>query len=290
MALKDTTIGILGLGQMGGGIAVNLATAGYSITGYDLKQEAIDRLVAAGGKAAASAEDVAANCEIVLTCLEGKDSIALADDMLLPLARTGQTFIDHSTVPAPETRRIGAAFLAKGCRYLDAPISGGRGGAEAGTLRIFVGGDKATADEMWPLFEAAGNPDKVVYCGEIGKGQDAKVVQQLTARLPDLARLEVMAFGLNAGLDLDTLTRALDVTPGEGNPYEPFLDAVRRGEDIESMGGLFSEWEYFLAEAKDKGFRMPILEALYEFVKDADRTLPDPLGRMMPSVWREMRG
>jgi 3-hydroxyisobutyrate dehydrogenase-like beta-hydroxyacid dehydrogenase len=182
MRLDQSTIGIIGLGQMGGGIAANLVRAGYPLLGYDLKAEAVERLVEAGGRAAGSGEQIVAESDIVLTSVEGQDAIALADGVLLPNARPGQTFIDHSTVPPPETRRIGQAFLDRGAQYLDAPVSGGRGGAAAGTLRVFAGGDRATAERCWPLFEAIGNPEKVVYCGAIGQGQVAKVVQQLTSR------------------------------------------------------------------------------------------------------------
>ena len=104
MTLKECTIGAIGLGEMGGGIAANLVSAGYSVIGYDLKADAVHRLVEAGGRSAENGEEIVARCDIILTCVEGRDSIHLADNVLLPNARPGQIFIDHSTVPAPETR------------------------------------------------------------------------------------------------------------------------------------------------------------------------------------------
>ena len=288
MKLMDRKLGIIGLGQMGGGIAANIARAGYDITGYDLNPDAIARFIDAGGKQAGSGEEIVAQCDIVLTCVEGKDAITIADTILLPNARLGQTFIDHSTLPVPQTRRIGQAYIDKGCRFLDAPISGGVGGAAEGILRIFVGGDKTTADEMWPLFEVAGNPEKIVYCGKIGTGQSTKVVQQLTTRFPDVARLEVLAFGLRSGVDLDTVIRGLDETPGGGGPYDTLCTAIRDGSYTEAMSGLFSEWEYYLEEARDSGFRMPMMEAMFEFCKDADTPHLDPLKRPVPSIWQEL--
>lgn len=288
MDIAERQFGIIGLGSMGSGIAQNLARAGYRIAGFDLRPEAVEELVAAGGSAAANVEDILARCDTVLTCVEGMSSIALADTVLLPGARPGQTFIDHSTVPCPQTRRIGAAFEAKGCRYLDAPISGGKQGAADGALRIFVGGEKSLAEEYWPMFSVIGNIEKVVYCGGIGMGQAAKVVQQLTTRFPDVARLEVLAFGLRAGLDLGTVEHALDLTPGTGDPYEPLCNAIRKGRSTEAMAGLFSEWKYYLEEAQASGFRLPMLEAMYEFCKDEPKTEPDPLGRMQPSIWNTL--
>jgi 3-hydroxyisobutyrate dehydrogenase-like beta-hydroxyacid dehydrogenase len=287
MELKRRAIGIIGLGQMGSGIAANLVRAGYSVTGYDLKADSISKLVGAGGRSAKSGQEIVAHCDVVLTCVEGRDSVSLADTVLLPNARPGQIFIDHSTVPAPETRRIGAAFVSATCGYLDAPISGGKGGAEAGTLRIFVGGDKATAAQCWPLFEVIGNPEKIVYCGPMGMGQIAKVVQQLTTRFADVARIEVMSFGLRAGLDLETLMRALDVSIDSRDPYSRLCRGVQDGS-IGRFSYEYAEWGYYLEEAKALGFRMPMLEAMYEFCKDGEKVTGDALRRPEPSIWNEL--
>lgn len=288
MELKECEIGILGLGQMGSGIAANLVRAGYAITGYDLKADAINRLTQIGGKGAENGKEIVDRSQIILTCVEGSDSIKIADDLLLPNCRPGQIFIDHSTVPIPETCRIGQVFLEKGCKYLDAPISGGKGGADSGTLRIFVGGDKDTADYCWPLFMVTGNKDKVVYCGsDVGMGQSAKVVQQLTTRFPDVARLEVMAFGLRAGLDPEIVMRALDVDPNSNDPYARLYKGIKNGS-IERFSFEYAEWGYYLQQIKAKGFRMPMLEAMYEFCKDAEKTTADALNRKEPSIWNEL--
>jgi 3-hydroxyisobutyrate dehydrogenase-like beta-hydroxyacid dehydrogenase len=287
VTFEETTIGVIGLGQMGGGIAANLARAGYTVAGYDLKPGAKARLVEAGGLPAESSAALVDRCDVVCVSVEGRDAIALFDDLLLPRARPGQILIDHSTVPAPQTRRIGAALLAKGVQYLDAPVSGGAGGAAAGTLRVFVGGDRALAERCWPLFEAIGDPAKIVYCGPIGQGQVAKVVQQLTTRFPDVARMEVMSFGLRAGLDLETVMRALDVPLDSQDPYARLYRAIQAGQ-TDNLSALFSEWAYFLEEARARGFHMPMLEAMYEFCKDGPQTGRDPLGRPQPSIWNEL--
>jgi 3-hydroxyisobutyrate dehydrogenase-like beta-hydroxyacid dehydrogenase len=138
------------------------------------------------------------------------------------------------------------------------------------------------------LFETIGNPDKIVYCGRIGMGQVAKVVQQLTTRFPDVARLEVMMFGLRAGLDVAILMRALDVsTMDSDNPYARLCRAIQSGE-IGALSFEFAEWEYYLSEAEQQGFRMPMLEAIYQFCKDGDKTTSDALGCPEPSLWNEL--
>jgi len=287
MNLKELDIGIIGLGQMGSGISANLVKAGYNITGYDLRTESLSKLVALGGKSAEGAKDIVAKCDVVLTCVEGKDSIKLADEVLIPNARSGQIFIDHSTVTPPQTRRIGKALTDKGGKYLDAPISGGSGGAASGTLRIFIGGDKVLADEFMPMFEVIGNPEKIVYCGTIGMGQVGKIVQQLTTRFPDVARLELMSFGLQAGLDAETLIRALDVSPDSNDPYARYYRAIKDGS-IENVSLEYAEWGYYLEEVKALGIRMPMLEAMFEYCKDGEKTVVDPLRRPEPSIWNEL--
>ena len=287
MNLDECNIGIIGLGQMGSGIAHNLIRAGYSITVYDIKPEAISKLMNNGVKAAESSKDIVTQCDVILTCVEGSDSICLADNVLLPEARSGQIFIDHSTVPAPETRRIGTAFIEKGSNYLDAPISGGKSGADKGMLRIFVGGDKGLFDMCLPIFSTIGDEKKVVYCGAIGMGQVAKVVQQLTSRFPDVARLEVMVFGLRGGLQLETLMRALDVKADSDDPYARLYRAILK-EDIGALSFEFAEWKYYLDEAEADGFCMPMLKAMYEFCKDAEKTTFDALMRPEPSIWNNL--
>ena len=287
MNMKESSIGLIGLGRMGNGLAVNLARAGFSIIGYDLRPEAASNLVAAGGRSAKSSDEILNGCDVVLTCVEGSDSIKLADKILLPKARPDQIFIDHSTVPVHEARRIGKAFIEAGAKYLDAPISGGKDGAEAGTLRVFAGGDKATFDQCLPLFDAIGNMEKVVHCGPIGMGQATKVVQQLTVRFTNVARLEVIAFGLRAGLDLDIVMRGLDITLDSEDPYASLCKAIKSGA-VKKFSYEYAEWKYYLSAAEAMGFSMPMLKGMFEFCKDGEKTVRDPLDRAEPSIWNEL--
>lgn len=289
MDLHTVTIGAIGLGQMGGGIAENLAKAGYSLLGYDPKSSAQARLQAAGGRLAESIEAVVATCEVILLCVPGNVAIEITETKLIPLCRAGQILLDHSTVPVPRTRRMGSALAEKGVRYLDVPVSGGAGGAAAGTLRMFAGGDRGTYDVVKPLLDVAGNPDKVHHYGPVGMGQVAKVVQQLTARLPDMARLEVMAFGLRGGLDKAQLMHALDVDPNSGDPYAQLLRLIEM-DNKQRLALLASEWAYYLEAADAMGFDMPMLRGAWAFVKDGEKTAVDVVSRPMPCWWDELMG
>ena len=287
MDLRGVMIGAIGLGQMGGGIAENLAKAGYRMLGFDPRRSAQERLKAAGGSIAEDIEALVEACEIILLSLEGKIAIRVTEALLIPLCRAGQIVIDLSTVPAPRTRAMAAALAARGVHYLDVPVSGGGGGATEGRLRMFVGGDRAVFELCLPLFEVAGDPEKIHHYGAVGMGQIAKVVQQLTVRWPDMARLEVMAFGLRGGLDKDGLMSALDVDPDSSDRYAALYRCVEQ-EKKEQLAGLISEWPYYLETARDIGMRMPMLEALHEFAKDGELVTMDPVSRPMPSIWDEL--
>ena len=118
------------------------ATYGYSLTAYDPRAERLEACVSAGAGAAGSAAEVVARSEIVITSLPSSAVfVQVAEEDLLPNAQPGQVFIDMGTTEAAETRRLAAEFAWKGAALLDAPVSRGSRGAEAGTLRIFVGGD-----------------------------------------------------------------------------------------------------------------------------------------------------
>ncbi|MCJ7548713.1 MAG: NAD(P)-binding domain-containing protein [Anaerolineae bacterium] len=287
MDLQSVTIGAIGLGQMGGGISENLARAGYRMLGFDPKPSAQARLKAAGGEVAEGIEVLVDASEIVLLCVPGQVAIQVTEDLLIPLCREGQIVIDHSTVPAPRARAMGARFAAKGVRYMDVPVSGGAGGATAGRLRMFAGGDREVYDLCWPLFEVAGNPAKVHHYGPVGMGQVAKVVQQLTQRLPAMARLEVMAFGLRGGLGKEQLMAALDVDPDSGDPYAGLYRSIE-GDSKRQLSLLASEWAYYLEEAESIGMRMPMLEGAHDLVKDAEKTATDVVSRPMPCLWDEL--
>jgi 3-hydroxyisobutyrate dehydrogenase-like beta-hydroxyacid dehydrogenase len=286
--LSDTTpIGFIGLGAMGGRMSRNLVKAGYRVSGYDIRPEAVEVLVKAGGKAGANAADVVRRSEIVLTSLVSHVLLHVAEEALLPNAHAGQVFLDHSTIPAPEARRLAGAFAVKGAVYLDAPVSGWITGAESGMLTIFAGGDEQAVRGIWPLLEVLGDPQRIFYAGAAGQGQVMKVVQQLKSRILDMARLEVMAFGIRDGLSWEQVLAALNVTADSEDGYAQLYRTIQAGKG-DTLGILFGEWPYYLAEAAERGIPMPILSACYEFFRHGEVVTHDEQGRAGPSLWREL--
>lgn len=281
------TLGLIGLGKMGLGMALNLLRNGFRVHGTDLRQEPRERFEAEGGSWAADAADILRDCPVVFTSLTGPVYLRLAEELMLPACRAGQIFIDTSTVPAPRSREMAARFAACGAHVLDAPVTGGLPGAEAGKLRMFVGGDPDVFARCRPWLAAVCRPEGVTYAGAAGQGQVLKVVQQLKDRLTDAVRLEILAFGLRAGLSPAQIRSGLDISPGQDDPYEHLLRTVeaKKGEQIDVV---MAEWDYYLEAARELGIPMPAVEAIHAFCKDGDPVCPDGVGRLAPSVWREL--
>ena len=284
---REQRLGFIGLGAMGSGIARNLLAAGFELTGFDIRREALAALEEAGGKTAGSIEQVVASCDVVMTCLVSTSYLEIAPQILVPNARPGQIFIDHSTLPPPDARQIGKQLAAKDARIIDAPISGGEGGAAKGTLSIFVGGESETVEACMPYLRAMGNPERIFHCGPSGMGQVGKVVQQMKDRLVDAMRLEILSYGVRAGLELPQVMDILNVDPDSNDGFAKLYQRIAAGEG-EQLGCLFTEWRYFLAESKSRGFTMPMLEGMYEFCQWGDQVFVDNVHRPGPSIWREL--
>ena len=285
--MTHPTVGFLGLGNMGLPMATHLLAAGYPVLGYDLRDDANAALRAKGGSIADDAPALVQQATIICTSLVSPAYLKVADTALLPHARPDHTFIDFSTVPAPQTRRIAAALQARGSATLDAPVSGGDGGARAATLFIFVGGKPETFDRCLPLLQCLGRTDRIIHGGPDGSGQVLKVMQQLKHRLLDAARLEVLAFGFRHELPMDMILRTLDVDPDSNDGYAQLAHTITADRGHE-LGCLITEWPYYLDEAREADIPMPMLDALHRFCQGGPSVYQDTQSRHGPSVWNEL--
>jgi 3-hydroxyisobutyrate dehydrogenase-like beta-hydroxyacid dehydrogenase len=282
-------IGFIGVGAMGGPMARNLLKAGYRLTVFDLDSEQVEACLSAGATAAKNAAELVKQSKIVLTSLPASivfTEVAEAD--LLPNARSGQIFIDFGTTKVSETRRLAAELARKKAILLDAPVSGGSAGAEAGKLRIFVGGDPTAVGRCRPLLELLGEPERVVYCGLSGSGQIVKGVNQLAMGLGAAAYLEALAFGVRAGVTPDVIAQA--VGGGEENwraHFARIADHVLSGTP-ENADVKFPELPYFLDEAYEQSFDLPLTEALFNFCDAGSRDWLDNMGRQTVAFWYEL--
>jgi 2-hydroxy-3-oxopropionate reductase len=211
-AAKPRTIAFIGLGIMGSPMAANLVRAGHAVTGYNLTQDPIDKLVAGGGRGAGSIAEAVAGAEIVITMVPADPQVEqaiLGEDGVLAHAAPGTLVIDMSSITPQTSIRVAAAAREKGIRTLDAPVSGGEAGAVEAVLSIMVGGEAADFAEAEPLFAALGTT--VIHVGPAGAGQTVKAANQLIVAVNLQVVAEAVVFLENAGVDL---TAALDVLAG----------------------------------------------------------------------------
>ncbi len=195
-------VGFVGLGKMGKPMAINLMKKGFDLTVHNRSRAVVDELAAMGARPAFSPGEVASSAEVVLTCLptpEAVETVYLGPDGLAPAAKPDQILLDHSTVSPTTSRKLFEAAGERGAHFLDAPISGGVPRAEAGTLTIMVGGEKAIFDRVKPVLEAMGN--KVVLVGGPGVGSVVKLTNQLLVGIHTAAAVEALVFGVKAGAD-----------------------------------------------------------------------------------------
>jgi len=201
-----TKIGFIGLGNMGGPMAANLVKAGHAVTGFDVVPDAVTKFVAAGGVAAKDLRDAIAGHEAVITMLPaGRHvrEIYLGDNGVLAHAAPGTLLIDSSTIDVATARDVAEAAERKGLPMLDAPVSGGVGGAQGGTLTFMVGGSDDSFARARPFLEAMGKT--IVHAGGAGNGQAAKICNNMILGISMIAVSEAFALGEKLGLDAQKL-------------------------------------------------------------------------------------
>ncbi|NLG45984.1 3-hydroxyisobutyrate dehydrogenase [Gordonia sp. (in: high G+C Gram-positive bacteria)] len=208
-----STIAFLGLGHMGGPMAANLVKGGHDVVGFDLVQSNLDTAVAAGVRAASSAEEAVSGADAVITMLPSGAAVKSVYDAVLPHATPGQLFIDSSTISVEDARAVHKQAVDVGLMQLDAPVSGGVKGATAGTLAFMVGGDTAALAAARPIL--APMAGKVVACGGSGNGQAAKLCNNMILAVQQIAVGEAFALAEKLGLEDQALYDV--VTGATGN-------------------------------------------------------------------------
>lgn len=208
-------IGFIGVGNMGGPMARNLLKAGHEVQAFDLSADAVQRIIDAGGTAADSANAAATDKDIVVTMLPKGDhvkAVYLGDNGIIAAARTGTLFLDSSTIDVAAAREVAAAVEAAGSAMIDAPVSGGVGGAEAGTLTFMCGGTKEAFDKAMPALDAMGG--KIVHAGGPGNGQAAKICNNMMLGITMAATGEAFVLGEKLGLDHQTMFDIISTSSG----------------------------------------------------------------------------
>ena len=225
-------VGFIGLGNMGGPMALNLLKAGHTLIVHDIRRAAAAPHLAQGAKWVDSPQAVARESELVLTSLPGPkdvEAVALGRDGIIHGAVAGTIYADLSTGSPTVMRKLHAAFKAKGVHVLDAPVSGGVIGATRGTLQVMVGGEEAIYNEVKDVLTGIG---KVGYMGPIGAGTIAKLVHNMISIATRGLIAEGFTLGVKAGVKPEALLEAIrGASYGQGYMLSHMLpDVIFKGD------------------------------------------------------------
>lgn len=194
-----TTIAFIGLGNMGGPMAVNLAKAGHEVRGFDVVEEARERAAEQGITVIETAEEAAQGAEVVFTSLPNGGLVKQVIESVLAANEDAKTYVDVSTIAVAEARELSETVGKAGSAFLDAPVSGGIAGAAAGTLAFMVGGTAEDFAKVKPLLDIMGK--SVTHCGDIGNGQAVKACNNMILAVQQIVLAEALVLGERLGLD-----------------------------------------------------------------------------------------
>ncbi len=239
-------IAFIGLGHMGLPMACNLVKAGHSVSGFDLVPSALEQLVNAGGKAAASAREAIEGVQVVVSMLPASrhvEGLYLGEDGLLAYITPGSLVLECSTIAPDSARKVHKAAAELGIDMLDAPVSGGTAGAAAGTLTFMTGGSAATLERAREVLGAMGK--NIFHAGAEGAGQVAKVCNNQLLAVHMIGTAEAMALGVANGLQPAALAEIMRLSSGGNwslekyNPWPGVMDNVPASRDY--SGGFAAE-------------------------------------------------
>ena len=220
-------IGFVGVGFMGRHMARNVLNGGHTMKVYDLNPDAADELISLGATSAGSPREAAEDSDVIFTSLptpQVVEEVSSGEGGVLSGARPGSAYFDLSTTDPATIQRIAARAESRGIQVLDAPVSGGTPGAEAGTLCIMVGGDRATYDLHKPVLDLIG--DKVMYCGGLGSGAVSKIVNNLIGLSVGVLLSEAFTMGIKWGVDAQTLYEAVSRSSGNTTSMHSFPNGI----------------------------------------------------------------
>jgi 3-hydroxyisobutyrate dehydrogenase len=231
-------VGFIGLGNMGLPMALNLLKAGHKVIGFDLVQSQLEAFSAAGGAIAANANAAAKDADIVITMLPASrhvEDLYLGSDGLLAHANPKTLLVDCSTISPKAAQAVAAAAKDKGLAMIDAPVSGGTAGAQAGTLTFMVGGEVEDVERARPLLEKMGK--NIFHAGSSGAGQTVKVCNNMLLGIQMLGTSEALRLGIANGMDPKVLSDIMSKSSGRNWALELYNPCPGVMENVPSSKG-----------------------------------------------------
>lgn len=236
-------IAFIGLGHMGGPMALNLRRAGHELVVFDLVPAAIKTLTDAGARAAQTAQDAVKGAEVVISMLPASqhvEGLYLGETDLLAHIDPSSLVLECSTISPESARKVAQAAQARGIRMIDAPVSGGTGGAVAGTLTFIVGGDAAALAAAMPILEKMGK--NIFHAGAAGAGQVAKICNNMLLGILMAGTSEALSLGVANGLDPKVLSDIIAKSSGRNwatELYNPWPGVMENAPASKAYAGGF---------------------------------------------------
>jgi 3-hydroxyisobutyrate dehydrogenase len=250
-------IAFIGLGNMGGPMAINLVKAGHQVCVFDLSKDAVNHVVAQGALTQEKASDCVKNAEYIISMLPaGKhvNGVYLSKDSgLINFISKGALVIDSSTIDAETSQKVAQALAEKDINFVDAPVSGGVGGAIAGTLSFMVGGSNAEFNKAKPILEAMGK--NIFHAGGHGAGQIAKVCNNMLLSVLMVGTSEALQLGIANGLDPKILSTIMSKSSGSNWTLDVYNPCPNIMENVPSSNNYQGGFMVDLM-AKDLGLAM----------------------------------
>ena len=267
-------IGFIGLGNVGGQLAGNLARHGVDLTVRDLEPARVAELVALGAKAAATPAQLAAQVDLVITCLPSpaiSAAVMEAPDGVLAGLAPGKVWLEMSTTDQEEARRLAARVEQQGAFAMDCPVSGGCHRAATGNISIFAGGPRATFERVLPVLAILGQ--RILHTGPVGSASALKVLTNYLCTVHLVALCEALTVAKVAGLDLNTAYEAIRISSGNSFVHETESQVILNGSrDINfTMDLVIKDVGLFDAMAREHHVPLELSPLVLEIFKDGAR-------------------
>lgn len=276
---SSTSVGVIGLGNMGGPMASNLLNKGHSIVVYDVNEEAVRKLEDEGASAASSPSEVASKVDRIITMLPNSQHVRscyMGDKGVFQSVQPGTLILDSSTIDPTVSKEMAGLASKKGAVFMDAPVSGGVNAAKGGTLTFMVGGEEKEFEAAKVLLSAMGK--NIVYCGQVGNGQAVKICNNMLLAITMIGTAETMNLGMRLGLEPKLMASIINTATGRCwaselyNPVPGVLDNVPSSNNYQGGFGT-------ALMAKDLGLAQGAATSTQS---------PTPLGSLAHQIYRLM--
>jgi len=261
VADRDNTVGFIGLGQMGSGMAANIIKGGFQLVAYDIDKHSLERIVALGGQAAESPADVAKRASRVISMVSTSaqaEAVIVGKNGLIEAVQPGDVIVSMSTIDPQALRNMHGPLSEKGVDLIDAGVSGMDTGARDGTLKAFIGGSETALEKVRSVLETM--TSEITYFGAIGQGVVMKLVNNMLTQVSRVVMAEALVFGAKAGLDPKKMFDTITQSTGNSVAFQAFAPRML-SRDFEGcpMDIAYKDMEIQTAVGKD--MKVPMLMA-----------------------------